>query len=257
MVAAVTVGAVAFGQGVFDHESAGPTNPDPTGVHQLEPATPRGLAAAAIDQFGLGQPKIVAGERPSDGAQSDDQLIVGMGYELDDAKVEIQVYTSSDVTVWREIGCDQPDPAGVTTIGCSEKPLPDGTPSIHALIRAGSGSENQTVYQALTSVRRPDQVVLVTETVYVGANDSTEYTEATLPIPMDDLIAVVTSPSVGTLTTAAYNDAGEHIEGFKDSMDHVVGFGVLLGRGQRGHDVVQRRERVDRRELTLAEPVRG
>jgi hypothetical protein len=217
--AAVTVGAVAMGQGLFDHDSAGPTNPNPTGVEQLVSATPRGLAAAVIDQIGQGDPFAVAGQtEPADSAGAQTQLDVDTAYEVGGVKFEIQVVASSALSQWDQMdGCSEPQ-SGAQTLWCDDRPLSDGTPALQTLMRTSSdrSTDSPPTYLGIVAVKRDDQMVAAIETVL--GRDGADYTADTLPVSLDGLVALVTDPSIGLQTMQGYNEAGKDIEGFKDSL---------------------------------------
>lgn len=217
--AAVSVGAVAMAQGLFDHDSAGPTNPNPTGVEQLVPATPRGLAAAVIDQIGQGDPFAVAGQtEPAGSAGAATQLDVDTAYEVGGVKFEIQVVASSALSQWDQMdACSEPQ-SGAQTLWCDDTPLSDGTPAVQALLRTSSdrSTDSPPTYLGIVAVKRDGQMVAAIETVL--GRDGAEYTTDTLPVSFDSLVALVTAPHIGLQTMQGYNEDGEDIEGFKDSL---------------------------------------
>jgi hypothetical protein len=51
------------------------------------------------------------------------------------------------------------------------------------------------------------------------------YTEENLPISVDQLVKLASDPRIGLQTTAAYNEAGEGLEGFTESSDWSSGSG--------------------------------
>lgn len=236
--AAVTVGAVALGQGLFDHESAGPTDPSPTGVEQLVPATPRGMAAAVVDLLGTGEPFAVGGQTEPPDSSGATQVEIDTGYRVDGEKFEIQVVATSAVNQWGQVGgCSTPQP-GSQTIWCDDTPLADGTPALRALMKATSdrSTGSPPTFVAIAAVKREDQVVGAFETVL--GRDGVDYAPDTLPVSVDRLMALATDPRIGLHTTAAYNEAGKDIEGFRDSALLGSGSGSSSGSGASGGSVV-------------------
>jgi hypothetical protein len=76
-------------------------------------------------------------------------------------------------------------------------------------------TDSPPTYIGIVVVKRDDQLVAAIETVI--ARDGAEYTAKTLPVSIDSLATLATDPRIGLQTTQGYNDAGEQIEGFRDS----------------------------------------
>jgi hypothetical protein len=228
MVAAVTVGAVAFGQGVFDHESAGPTNPDPTGVQQLEPATPRGLAAALVDVLDAGDPTLTSGDMLTDD-RSGREMQAGAAYQIEGAPVEVELYVGNTSSGGVEVTCAEARTSATTW--CDDTALADGTPVIRVVTASRLPDRGTAAVSAGVVVWRNGVAVSAIEILPDDAAGPA-YTEENLPISIDRLLKLASDPRIGLQTTAAYNESGEGLEDFRENLDTSTGSGSASGSSQ-------------------------
>jgi hypothetical protein len=214
---ALVVGALAASGAMgslFNSEGSPPA--DQLGrLVQLEPATPRGLAAAVMAHTeGLGTVIGVGGtaiDKTSDDAELSGGLTVDVGYRTSDGvKVELQVVASPQIKQWpTESAC-----ASQPHVTCTQDVLPDGTTRL--VMKAdtdgnvpGGQGEFAEAHVLAVGLLRDDQFVIALETV---ANSSST------PLTVDDLQAIVVDPAVGIATTPDLNAQGQDIPDFKNGL---------------------------------------
>lgn len=201
---------------LFGTRPAQPTGPHT--VSQLEPATPRGLAAAVMSHTDrLGELLAVGGSSlEADSGSVQSGVFADVAYTLPDGtKLDLQVYASPDLTAW-ESTCADFNP----TDTCRELTLSDGTPAAYFELDPGTNldpHETDGVPVAANGfvVKRSDQIVTVIQMV-VGSSD--------LPLDDADLQVLLEDPAIGLSTTAAFNASGQDL----------ADFGTGLGREESG-----------------------
>jgi hypothetical protein len=171
---------------------------------ELEPATPRGLAAAVLTHTtSLGQPFAVGGETTNDHGTT---LSASVAYKQLDGVggMELDVYATDQVP--RSLtSCEAGDTPATTS--CVEFTLPDGTPAIYVEFGNLPSDNGAEGFAALVATVRDDEAVAASETVS-GSRD--------LPLDRQDLATIVADPAVGLSTTADFNARGEDIPDFKN-----------------------------------------
>jgi hypothetical protein len=210
VASALVVGTLAV-TGVTDNLFDSSADPADATLTQLEPATPRGLAAALLSHTSgtgtlIGVGGMTTGMRPG-------EILAEAGYRTaSGVKVDLQVFASPMTQEWSRRGpCAS---AGAPDYTCTEQTLPDGTLQGILEPRAASGSADSTDagpdYQLRGVISmRSDSVVAAIETV-VGSGS--------LPLGVEDLQAIVADPAVGMSTTAAFNAAGLDIPNFSNDL---------------------------------------
>ena len=214
--AVLTIGAVAVGPSLVDHDSAGPTDTGPTGSAQLVDATPRGMAAAVLSHLDESAVFAVAGQSEPD--QGHRELVADIGVRADGDKIELQVVASDDVSMWNDNpGCDATAQTGDRqVVWCSEADGPGGVPAFRQLTKIQATSD-ATYYMAVTGVLRDDGQ-LVAAIATFRALSGQDVTIDSMPIGFDVLEQIVADPAVGLSTTAELNHQGDAIKDFKDSL---------------------------------------
>jgi hypothetical protein len=218
---AVVIGAVTA-TGVIGHlfDSQGPASNDKGRLVQLEPATPRGLAAAVMAHTaGLGTLIGVGGTTQGhDGSETQmrDSITAELGYRTGSGvKVDLQVVASPHVDMWRR----SVDCSGQTPGTCAQTRLPDGTRRVvlqsDADGKAPSASGRFSGPHVIAvGILRDEAFVVVVETVVNSAQS---------PLGAGALQEIATDPAVGVSTTSALNAAGLRIEHFKRSLVQTSG----------------------------------
>jgi hypothetical protein len=213
---ALVVGALTA-TGAIGHlfDSRGPASNDKGRLVQLEPATPRGLAAAVMTHTsGLGTLIGVGGTTQGhDGSETQmrDSITAELGYRTGSGvKVDLQVVASPHVDMWRR----SVDCSGQTPGTCAETRLPDGTRRVvlqsDAEGKAPSASGVFTGPHVIAvGILRDDAFVVVVETVVNSAQS---------PLRAAALQQIATDPAVGLLTTPELNARGQRLEHFKRSL---------------------------------------
>jgi hypothetical protein len=209
-VSATVLGALTVtgaAENLFD-SSAGPADRTLT---QLEPATPRGLAAAVLSHTsGLGT---LIGVGGMDTGMGPDQIVAEVAYRTaSGVKVDLQVFGGPMTDSWARSGpCADGSAPDYT---CTEQTLPDGT--LQGILepraggRSGDRADTGPGYQLRGVISiRDDSVVAVIETV-VGSGS--------LPLQVEDLQAIAADPAVGMFTTEAFNAAGQDIPDFSNDL---------------------------------------
>jgi hypothetical protein len=218
---AVVIGAVTA-TGVIGHlfDSQGPASNDKGRLVQLEPATPRGLAAAVMAHTaGLGTLIGVGGTTQGhDGSETQmrDSITAELGYRTGSGvKVDLQVVASPHVDMWRR----SVDCSGQTPGTCAQTRLPDGTRRVvlqsDADGKAPSASGRFSGPHVIAvGILRDEAFVVVVETVVNSAQS---------PLGAGALQEIATDPAVGVSTTSGLNAAGLRIEHFKRSLVQTSG----------------------------------
>jgi hypothetical protein len=207
---ALILGALAA-TGAIGHlfDSQGPASNDKGRLVQLEPATPRGLAAAVMAHTsGLGTLIGVAGTTQS-GTQMRGSITAELGYRTDGGvKVDLQVVASPRVGMWRhvvEAQCSNP-----RSLRCSRTRLPDGTTrAVLQTQKNGAAPGASGPHLLAVGILRDDSFVIVIETVVNSAQN---------PLGVAALQQIATDPAVGLSTTPALNAQGLRIKHFKRSL---------------------------------------
>jgi hypothetical protein len=220
VASALVLGTLAAAGGLsslFDSNGAGPAERTLT---QLEPATPRGLAAAVMSHTsGVGTLIGVAGQRvpQSPGTTG---LMADVGYKTaSGVKVDLQVLASPDTAKLRHRGICFDEAAGKVT--CTERTLPDGSAGAvleWAPSKTGGPDSRGPSDARIVGVAtlRDDQYVVVLETT-IGSPSA--------PLGVGALQAIVTDPAVGLSTTTDLNAAGQDLPDFKSALTESSGSG--------------------------------
>jgi hypothetical protein len=218
---AVVVGALTA-TGAIGHlfDSQGPASTHKGRLVQLEPATPRGLAAAVMAHTsGLGTLIGVGGTTQGhDGSETEmrDSITAELGYRTDSGvKVDLQVVASPHVDMWRH----SVDCSGQTPGTCAQTRLPDGTRRVVLRSDAdGKAPSASGVFSGphviAVGILRDEAFVVVVETVVNSPHS---------PLGVGALQEIATDPAVGVSTTSALNAAGLRIEHFKRSLVQTSG----------------------------------
>jgi hypothetical protein len=214
---ALVVGALAASGALgslFDSQGAPPA--DQLGrLVQLEPATPRGLAAAVMAHTeGLGTVLGVGGtaiDKTSDDAELRSGLTMEVGYRTSDGvKVDLQVVASPQTKSWpTESAC-----ASQPHVTCRQDVLPDGTTRLVMKVDTGdTGSDAQAetskAHVIGVGILRDDQFVIALETVVNSESN---------PLTVDELQAIAVDRAVGIATTPDLNARGQDIPDFKNRL---------------------------------------
>jgi hypothetical protein len=216
-VTAIAVGALtatgAIGN-LLNSQGADSTS-RPGKLVELQPATPRGLAAAVMAHTaGLGTLIAIGGQSPgrhNSDAQLRDGVTVDMGYRTDDGiKVELQVVASPHTASWKSAANCASQARGT----CTQARLPDGTTRV--VLRADADGTAPSAagtfsgpHVIAVGVLRRDQFVIAVETV-VNSTQS--------PLGVAALEAIATDPAVGVTTTQALNTQGLGFRHFKANL---------------------------------------
>jgi hypothetical protein len=218
---AVVVGALTA-TGVIGHlfDSQGPASSDRGRLVQLEPATPRGLAAAVMAHTsGLGTLIGVGGTtqgHESSDSQMRDSITAELGYRTDNGvKVDLQVVASPHVSAWRhEVDCSTQTPGT-----CAQTRLPDGTRRVVLQAEGdgkapGASGAFSGPHLVAVGILRDESFVVVVETVVNSAQS---------PLDAGALQEIATDPTVGVSTTSALNAQGMRIQHFQRSLVQTSG----------------------------------
>jgi hypothetical protein len=213
---AVAVGALTATGAIDDlFNSQGPASPDKGRLVQLEPATPRGLAAAVIAHTSdvgtlIGVGGMRQGQHGGE-AQMRDSITAEVGYRTGSGiKIDLQVVASPQVGIWRRnVDCSSQTPGT-----CTRTRLPDGTTRVvmqadangKAPATPGSFSGPHLI---VVGILRQESFVVVVESVVNSAQS---------PLGVEDLQSIATDPAVGLSTTSALNTQGLSIRHFQRSL---------------------------------------
>lgn len=214
IAASAVVALVAVGSTYLASSELRSERQEPTQVGQLEPATPRGLAAAVLAHTGsLGDPLMIggwelSGEAQSSSLQSGVMMQVAYG-NADDGGVELQVVASSDVEAVKGPLCADM----AQGLDCRESTRTDGTRiATYSQSAPATGSSPASTFTGY---------LLVNDTELVSVTQ-TAVSQALTPLTASELLAIATDPMVGLATSSELNRAGMQIEDFKKSMDSFV-----------------------------------
>jgi hypothetical protein len=217
LAASALIAGALTATGAIGHlfDSQGPASNHKGTLVQLEPATPRGLAAAMMAHTsGLGKLIGVGGTTQAhDGSETQmrDSITAELGYRTGSGvKVDLQVVASPHVDMWRR----NVDCSGQAPGTCAQTRLPDGTRRV--VVQAETDGKAPSAsggfsgpHVIAVGILRDDSFVIVVETVVNSAHS---------PLDAGALQQIATDPTVGISTTSALNAEGLRIRHFQRSL---------------------------------------
>jgi len=187
----------------------------PAGVDQapeLEPATPRGLAAALESLVAIGRPtaaygQIVEPAGSGDGAESysEPATMVMLEYQIRSWAGFVQASVSADQAGLAEL-CDEPE------VTCHQRTAPNGQRALVARMRPepGYGAPMDAVI-----VFGDDEAVMVSLTAWGSSGRGDR-------IGVDDLLRWATDPRISQLIDPAWNAVGETMAEFDEQASEEI-----------------------------------
>jgi hypothetical protein len=205
-IAVIAVGSITYATqsdllGSDDHAT------DNSQLIELQPATPRGLAAAVMAHTGDVGTLVAVGGTRSPGSRPT-LLSAQVAYDLGaGVGLEVDAYATTDMSAGARSACDDAS-KNLSMALCREFALPDGTTAwyVEYASIADTGDGSPGVMSGVATAR-DDQVVAVFQTI-----------SGTTGVALDQaaLAAIVADPAVGMSTTPDLNAVGADLPGFKD-----------------------------------------